>query len=88
MEISLSAIIQSLVVAGIIWVGAKLTRIGERLVRIETVLTGPTGDNGIVSEVRSLREARHANANAIHAVRGELDVLVQRFEDHVEERAS
>lgn len=45
---------------------------GERLVRIETTLTGATGDNGLVGEVKQVRGRQHRLMNDMHTVFGKL----------------
>lgn len=45
---------------------------GERLVRIETILTGADGSNGLNGDVKQLRARSHAQGDALHTVNGKL----------------
>jgi hypothetical protein len=56
MEISLSQIIVGVAVALILAVIAFGLNVKSSLVRIETLLTGANGDNGLVGDVRQLKE--------------------------------
>ena len=59
---------------------AKQTDHGEKLVRIETTLTGQAGDNGLVGDMRQVRARQHRLMNDMHTVFGklELDTLERR----------
>jgi hypothetical protein len=48
---------------------------GERLARIETVLTGPDGKNGIRGEVQKLRESHHEIRNVLQVHELDIDRL-------------
>ncbi len=47
---------------------------GEKLARIETVLTGADGTNGLNGDVKSLRERSHKHSDEIHTIRGQQQV--------------
>ena len=44
----------------------------EQLARIETILTGADGTNGLNGEVKLLRQRTHALGDALHATNGKL----------------
>jgi len=50
-------------------------RVSGKLVRIETILTGATGENGLNGEVKKLRERTHEIADQAQAVLTKVEVL-------------
>lgn len=52
----------------------------ERLAVIHTTLVGVSGDNGINSEVKNLRQRTHDLATDVHAVRGALALHALRLD--------
>ncbi len=50
-----------------------------KLARIETILTGATGDNGLAGDVKGLREKAHQQGDALHTLRGEMQVYEIRL---------
>lgn len=82
--LSISAVVQFLICAGIVWLGATNIKNSERLVRIETLLRGEEGQGGIVSEISGLRDWKHRAANDIQIAKGAaelLDLRVSRLEE-------
>jgi hypothetical protein len=85
--LSLSAVLQFLICVGIVWVGKTNISNSKALVRLETILTGASGDNGLVSEVGRLRQKQHGLVNDVHGLKGEHSLLSQRLDQLTEERA-
>jgi hypothetical protein len=59
----------------------------EALAVIKTTLVGPTGDNGIASEVRGLRKRVHSLGDDLHTVKAAQEVFRVRL-DNYEDRQS
>jgi uncharacterized membrane protein len=79
--ISLNAVLQVLICAGIIWVARTNIKNSERLVRIETILSG---ENGIVASLSGFRSWKHQAANEIQTAKGAaelIDLRVSRLEE-------
>jgi hypothetical protein len=53
---------------------------GERLVRVETVLTGANGSNGLSGDVKHLKATTHRHGEDLHEVRGKMQVYEIQLE--------
>lgn len=49
----------------VVWAGKNLKAISDRVARLETILVGVDGDNGLRGDVKSLREWRHGQNNVV-----------------------
>lgn len=87
-DVNLGAIFQGLVCAGILWLIRTTNRLSESNVRVETILTGAKGDNGLVGDVKSLRESRHEFNNRIQELQSEHSLLAQRVDGIAGENAA
>lgn len=61
----------------------------EALVRVETILTGATGRNGLVQEVAELRQQGNRNDAAIEVLKGKSilsDAEVVRLKEDAKDR--
>jgi hypothetical protein len=59
--------------------GETLDSHGRELTRVSTALTGVAGDNGIVSEVKTLRSRAHDLAGDVQAITLRVTVNEQRI---------
>lgn len=87
--ISLSAVLQFLICIGIVWLGRTSLKNSEALVRVETILTGATGRNGLVEDVAELRQRANIADAAIEVLKGkgilsdaEIARLKEEAKDH------
>lgn len=87
MEQQIATVLGAVIVAGILWLAKSASETGKAITRMETILTGVNGDNGIAGEVRQLRERSHKHGNEIHRVLGRVDLHEQRLEA-LEERGA
>lgn len=87
MEMDFAMIGQGLILGAILWVGRTTLKTRESLVRVETILTGPDGSNGLVTDVKAVRAKNHELTNSVHALGGKQDLLEQRIGQLEEKRA-
>lgn len=81
MEPTVNQIISGLVLAALIaFIGLVLSQ-KSQLVRIETILTGANGDNGLVGDVKALRTRTHDLANGVNALGGTLTIHAMRLDE-------
>lgn len=78
----LSQIIGGVAIGVILAVLAFGIGVKSALVRIETILTGARGDNGLVGDVRNLHERQHAFADRLASHDGRLDLHDQRLQEY------
>lgn len=76
----LESVLAGVVLAAIVWAAKSLSKYGNQLTRIETILTGADGSNGLNGEVRVLRERSHKHSNEINALKGNHALLSQRVD--------
>lgn len=62
---SLLKFAQSVVVVGVTYTARKMYTLDKRVQRVETILTGPDGDNGMRSDVGELKDARQRSDRAL-----------------------
>lgn len=84
---NLAVILQGLTLAGILGLIGWAFRTDSRLTRLETILTGANGDNGINGEVKGVRARLHKLGDEQHAQSGKLALVDQRLTS-LEERYS
>lgn len=60
---------------------ATLAEHGEAFVRLETILTGATGNNGVVGDVKMLRERSHTLGEKLQGIVFRVAVLEDRRGD-------
>ncbi len=80
MDVSLSNLLNGSLLAGLIAVVALVLNQRSQLVRIETLLTGANGDNGLVGDMKTQRQRTHTIANDINTVKGQLALHELRVE--------
>lgn len=78
--ISLSAVLQFLIGAGICAIAKAQWDQSKALVRIETILTGARGENGLVGDMRSLKEHRGKTLDALRELQSAGELLTQRVD--------
>jgi hypothetical protein len=74
MELDLTAILNVLVSGGIVWLIRASRNAATWQSRVDTLLTGASGDNGIVGDVRSLRRRAHEMGDDIHGLKGRSEI--------------
>lgn len=83
----LSVLCAGVVIAMLRALNKKSAEHDAAFARIETLLTGATGDNGVVGEQKLQRERLHTLSNKQQATSGKLDMLTARVA-RLEERPS
>lgn len=80
-------LLQFITVVGVGWVVKTVYRLDKNHVQLsgrldvfKVMLTGETGDNGLKSEVKSLRTRMHNAENEIHGLKGEDALFRQRLD--------
>lgn len=75
----LPTILGALILAGVLWIAKTVSDHSVLLAELTTTLTGKSGNNGLQSEVKGLRDKAHAHGDAIHALNGRADVVDLRL---------
>ena len=73
MEPSLSQVIVGVAIALIVSVVLFGLNVKSSLVRIETILTGADGTNGLNGDVKALRKRTHDHGDSIHAAHAKIE---------------
>lgn len=83
----LPIVIGGLILAGVLWIAKTVHSLSVDVAKMATTLTGATGDNGVVGDVKALRDRAHAQANDLHALMGRADITDLRL-NQIDERLS
>ena len=83
----LPTILGALILAGILWIMKTVQEHSVTLAELKTTLTGQSGNNGIVGDVKSLREKAHVQGDHIHALIGRSELAELRL-NQIDERLS
>lgn len=76
----LSTLVGGVVVLMLRALSAKLTSHGEDLARIGVTLTGASGDNGLVGDVKQLRSRSHELGDRQNTTAGKVEILTMRLD--------
>ena len=68
------AAVQIVVFAGVSYTARKMYTLDERVKRVENILTGPDGDNGMRSEVGELKKARERQDRLLVRIEERLNI--------------
>lgn len=79
MDLNVQTLLTALILAGIVWIARSVNEHGKLLSVLQTLLTGANGENGINSEVKTLRERSHDQGDMIHTLLSARDLHEQRI---------
>lgn len=80
MELSFAHLLEGAVLAGFIATIGLILNQKSALVRIETLLTGANGDNGLVGDVKALRKRSHDHGDSLNVVSGKVELVTLRLD--------
>ena len=82
---TVQTILAGVILAAVLWLARSVTEYGNTLAKLQTVLTGVDGSNGLNGKVKTLDARTEEHEREIGKIQGRHDLLDQRV-GTIEER--